>query len=376
MADEQKRPDGPESVKVVRGLEHVRKRPGMYIGDVGSRGLHWMLFQLVADSLAEAAEGYGRSLGVVLKPDGSLVVEDEGRGIDPTPHPVLGKPLLQAVLTEILAPGAGPPGRNWLDYAVANALSEWLLMESRHSGQVFRQEFRGGEPVAAPQQIGTCSSSGIRLAYKPDPIIFTDSRCSYSVVRDRLREYAFLHSGVRVSVSDEATGEMERFDFEDGIRAFVQWLSRGHQPVHPDVLVVRGEQEGVKYEVGLQWCQEEDEVMRSFVNDHETTYGGTHVSGFRDAVTRSLNTFIREQGPQDGRVLEGDQARSGLTAVVSVRLARPEFAGATKSSLQNIEAHRAVGAGVRRFLQRLFESNPGVAEAVVQAASAKGDAGG
>lgn len=308
-----------------------------------------------------------------MKPDGLVEIQDQGRGIDPAPHPVLGKPLLQAVLTEFFAPGAGPPGRNWFDYVIANALSEWLLLETQYEGQVFRQEFRRGEPTATPEQIGTCSGSGVRLAYKPDPIIFTDSRCSYAAVRDRLREYAFLHSGVQVSVSDETTGDMERFEFEDGILAFVQSLNRDRRPVHPDVLVVRGEQEGVKYEVGLQWCREPHENMRSFANDHETTCGGTHVSGFRDAVTRSLNSFIRDQGRHELRVLEGDQTRNGLTAVVSVWLPQPQFLGATRSMLENMEAHRAVGAGVRRFLKPYFEVNPAVAEAIVQAVRASGD---
>jgi DNA gyrase subunit B len=361
------------ALKVLYGLDHVRKRPSMYIGDVGQQGLHWMLFQLAADSLAETAAGYGRSLGVTLKLNGSVEVQDNGRGIDPAPHPVFGKPFLEAVLTQIIWPRISPTGRDWNDYAIANALSEWLLMETRYEGHVYRQEYRRGEPVGAVQQAGACSVSGTKVAFKPDPAIFTDTRFSYAGIRDRLREYAFLHSGVRAAASDEATRDKEEFEFKDGVQAFVQWLNRDRHPLHAEIPVVRGEQEAVRYEVGWQWCRERDETMRSFVNDNETTLGGTHVTGFRNAVTRSLNSFIREQGPQEGRVLEGDQARGGLTAVVSVQLAQPEFAGATKARLASEEARRAVGSGVGRFLRQFFESNPSVGQAVVRAVKKSGE---
>ncbi len=224
------------------------------------------------------------------------------------------------------------------------------------------------------QRVSPCSGSGVSVILKPDPTIFTDPRFSFSLIRDRLREYAFLHSGVRISVVDEVTGVSEQFEFEDGMMAFVQTLNKGppRPLLHPEVLVVRGEQEGVRYEVGLQWCQEQDEIVRSFANDEWTRMGGTHVTGLRDAVTRSLRSFIRASGLPGIRRRKGEQVGRGLTAVVSVRMARPSFGGGTKDRLVSVEAQPAVRAGVSSVLRRFFESNPVAAEAVVRAASGEG----
>jgi DNA gyrase subunit B len=357
-----------EEITVVSGLEHVRHRPGMYIGDIGQEGLHRILFQLAASSIKESVEGYGHSLRVALKVDGSVEVSDEGRGIAVPSKPTLGKPVLERLLTEIMT-GPGRGGRDWLDYTIANALSEWFQIETRHDGEAFCQEYRRGEPVAPLRQVGACSGSGVKVTFKPDPAIFPDPRLSYGVIRDRLLQYAFLHSNLRVSVSEEATGEEERFEFEDGVRSLVQMLNRGQQPIHAEVLVVRGEEAGVEYEVALQWRQERDEITRSFVNDEETNLGGTHVAGMRDAVTRSINSFIRKRGKTDVRVLKGSEARRGLTGVVSVRMARPGFWGATKDRLVSPEAQTVIATGLGRFLRQLFASNSVVAEAIVRPAT-------
>lgn len=376
MANEQQDPAAPyrlDNFQVLRASEHIRKRPPMYIGDVGPRGLHRLVYQLAANSLAEAAEGYGRSLAVTLNADGLVEIADEGRGIDPAPHPTLGKPVLEAVLTEVFSPGSVHPGRDWQDYAIANALAEWFLVETQYDGQMYRQEYQRGRPVAPPWLVGPCSGSGVKVAFRPDPFIFPDLRLSYTALRDRLLEYAFLHSGMRISVSDGTAGAEERFEFADGIRAFVQTLNGKRQPLHPEVLVGRGEETGVRNEIGLQWCRESKEFRRSFVNDEETNLGGTHVTGFLEAVTHSINSFVRKAGLKIARVLKGDEARRGLTAVVSVQLPKPEFGGATKDRLVSKEAQSVVRSGVGLFLQKFFYSNPAVVETVVRAAIAEAD---
>ncbi len=362
-------PDDAEAIEVFIDLERVRRRPEMYIGDVDSTGLHRIVFELAVSVLAEVSAGYGRSLQVALYADGSVEVADGGRGVNPASHLIPGQPFLETALTQFFA--GHHSGRDWMPYAIANTLSEWLIVETRHAGQASWQKFQRGRRVAA-QRVSPCSGSGVSVTLKPDPTIFTDPRFSFPLIRDRLRQYAFLHSGMRISVVDEVTGVSERFEFEDGMTAFVQMLNKDRRPLHPEVLVVRGEQEGVRYEVGLQWCQEQDEIMRSFANDEWTGSGGTHVTGLRDAVTRSLRSFIRASGLPGVRGLKGEQARRGLTAVVSVRMARPLFSGSTKERLSSVEAQPAVRAGVSSALRRFFETNPVAAEAVARAATGKG----
>ncbi len=375
MADERQNQAVPyraEDVQVLWSPQQVRRRPGMYVGDLGQKGLHRLLFELVANSLAEAAEGYGRSLAVRVKTGGSVEIQDGGRGIAAAPCPGLGKPVLEATFTDLRHRGRGPGDRAWPVYfVIANAVSEWLHVESRHEGRAYRQEFRRGEPVGPVHEVGTCTVSGLTLTFKPDPAIFTEPRFSYAVIRDKLREHAFLQGGLRASVSDEAAGKEERFEFEDGIRSFVKWLNRGRRPLHREVLVVRGEQAGVRFEAGMQWCRRRDETLRSFVNNTETTFGGPHVAGFREALTRSLNSFARQEGLTDIKTLKGDDACRGLTAIISVRMADPLFGSATKLRLDSEEPRGIVRAGVGGFLREFLKANPGVGETILRAVAAR-----
>jgi DNA gyrase subunit B len=341
----------------------------MYIGDVGQKGLHWMVRQLVFNSLAEFAAGHGRSLQVTLHTDGSVDIADEGRGIDPATHPVLGQPLLEAVFTTVLCGSSS--GRNCLDYAVANALSDWLHVETWGDGQAHRQEFRRGEPVAPPKRVDTRTGSGVRVTLHPDPTIFPDPRFSFTVLRDWLRECAYLHSGNRISVADRTTGAEERFEFQDGIRAFVQALNHDRQPLHPEVLVARGELENVRFEVGLQWCREPEEVVWSFANGRATLHGGTHVAGLRTALTRAVKDLLRKKNPSNAQKVTGDDVRTGLTAIVSVQMAEPEYRGATRTWLNNESPRRVIAVGVGRYLRQFFAANPAVAATVAEAVMAE-----
>ena len=340
-------------------LAFVRQHPGMYIGNAQTQGLHCMLLRLVTNSLSEAVAGFGRHVRVMIDVDGSATVADDGRAAPNIPD-FRGESGLAETLTRL---HRNSEGREWFDYAVANALSEWFHVETLHDGQVFRQEFRRGEPVASPRRLGATSSSGLRVTFLPDPELFEQFRLDAEIIRERLRQDAYLHSGVRLSFSDRRDGTEETFEFADGIAVYVRSLSWEENPLH-EVLVCRGEGEGVRYEIGLQWCAGSGLFYLSCVNGEVLREGGVDRAGLKTAVTRSLNNFIRERMP-GMRVLKGEEAWGGLIAVASLRLAEPIFVSAIRSRLDNAEAERAVEAGVGRFLRAYFEANPAVAEQIV-----------
>jgi DNA gyrase subunit B len=343
----------------------------MYIGDLDQFGLQRMVLTLVRSSLAESAHGFGRSIDVILDHDGSIQIEDIGRGIDGTPGNGLEKSNLEAILTEFYCPG--PVFRRPFDYTVANALSEWFHVESRYEGRVFRQRFRRGDPESPPDTIGACSASGLVVSFKPDPAIFPEPRLSSDVLRERLREYAFLHSGVRITLTDRLRGSEDVLICEDGIREFVRLLNVGQRTLHPEIVVVRGEDAGVWYEAGLQWCVGLDETMPSFVNDHPTIRGGTHLSGLLEAVTRSVNGFIREGRLPGAGVLNGYEASAGLTAVVSVRVHEPIYESATTTRLNNAEVRPMIARNVGRALTAFFASHPALPIAIIRKVGPDGD---
>lgn len=272
--------------------------------------------------------GFGRAVRVTAHADGSVEVSDDGRGL-PVAGP--GEPTPESALTTFLVPRPPVAGRDWLGYMTANALAAWLRVESRHDGRLCRQDFRRGRPSGPARDVGPAVGGGLSVAFLPDPGLFGDTRLSADDIRDRLREYAFLHGGVRLSWSDRVAGREEVFEYADGVRSFVAWLNAVRRPLHPDVVVARGEADGVRYDVGVQWCAEDDPAGGAFVNGERTReFAGTPVAGLRAAVTRSLNDFARDRLP-GAPALRGGQAWDGLTAVVSVRLADPLFAGAART---------------------------------------------
>lgn len=367
--------------KVTVFREHVRKRPGMYIGDVGERGLHWMVFDIIANSLAEAAKGFVRSIAVSLKSDGSLAISDDGRGFPSTSHPKFGKPVLEVVMTEPSWPdqadGHSEIGRAWRNswaYAVANSLSEWLRIESSSQGRSFAQEFRAGVACGPPTDLGTIQpTSGITVTLKPDRSIFADGALSFPLMRERLREFALLHSGVTIRFLDEVTRSEQAFHFDDGIMEFVKLLNQSRKPIHEVIPIIRGEKHGIQYEVGIQFCHEREDIVLSFVNDEKSLLGGTHVTGVRLGVTNSLKRYARQASDEDwmdGRV-QWTSEGSGMTAAISIRMDRPEFAGATKAKLANKEVLTILAPAVAKVMGEFFTENSEVATAIIRAGLGK-----
>jgi len=363
------------SLRVLLNLGQIRQYPGMYIGNVRVQGLCRMVYQLVRNSLNEATKGYGHHVHLKLHTNGSIELTDDGR----TPPIASSNPDYPALEAAFATLGTAyspdyysPPGssRVWFDFVVANALSEWLWVEALHKREIYRQDFRHGEPQSPPLKIDRFRSPGLIVAFKPDSAIFGDNRLSAADIREWLRCSAFLNSGVRLTLSDLATETEERFEFKDGIRAYVELLDSERHPLHPDVFVVRGEEDGVMFEVGLRWSLEDDERGPAYANGHLTPLGGTHVTGLRTAITRSLNSFIREHF-QGFRALKGDEARAGLTSVVSVRLNHALYEGATHSRLSNDEVRRVIETGVRKGLRDYLLANSNIAERVVRVAMAR-----
>ncbi|WP_232069981.1 hypothetical protein [Gemmata massiliana] len=247
-----------------------------------------------------------------------------------------------------------------------NALSAELNVCVRTDGSVYQHTFRRGVTHAVLQSGGPSNDRGLTIRFRPDPLIFGELQFDSGMIRDMLRQYAFLHSGVRISFTDESAGAHDKFEFSDGIRAYVQLLDTNRTPIHPDVIVIRGEQAGIDYEVGLQWC-EEDEICTSFANDYYMPTGGTHVRGTRTGVTKAINRFIRTRMIGE-RPVQGDDARAGLTAIISVRLEDPIFISAARTNLGNPEVEHVIASRVEQELLRLFEVNPEVAERVVRRA--------
>jgi DNA gyrase subunit B len=319
-----------------------------------------MLFGLVAIAIDEASDGFGSAVRVTLNDDGSAEVSDDGRGL-----PVSGSVSLETVFSPRHVPRA--QRFHLVDYLTVNALSEWLQVETSYQGRTYRHEFRRGELSGTPTEVGSSSGSGLTITFLPDSEIFEDVQFDAVTIQDRLREYAFLNSGIRISFFNRVVGTEEHFEFADGVRAYVQWLNEQNHPHNPDVLTVRGDTEGVRYEVGFQWCEEDEITIRSYVNSEFVPYGGTHVSGFQMGVTRALNSYIHNHLPHV-QLFKRDSARRGLAAVVSVHMVDPQFCGALKTSLNNPEVEHILEDVVREFLDGYFQANPDVAERIVRAA--------
>ena len=354
------------NIRVLNGLEVIRLRPGMYIGNTGASGLYHLLLELVTGSLAEAIAGYGQSVRVTLHPDGSATIADNGR-----PPPNVETAFAELNGHHGICPYPG--GREYFAYPVANALSEWLEVETRCGGECCRYEFSRGTADGPTQAVAARGNDGLTVSFLPDQQIFGDTRFDAVSIRDRLRQLAFLHSGVRVAFTDELTGTHDEFEYADGIRDYVQALNADRTPLHPEVIVLRGEEQGVRYEVGLQWCAEGDQVRQSFVNHYLTLLGGTHDRGLAAGAALGLRDSARVHQPLPGDFIS-DDLRTGLTAVVSVWLEEPTFEGRSRVRINNPEAEAVVAAAVRRGVREYFAANGEAARRVVSAVVAARDA--
>jgi len=376
---------GAEAIRVLSGLEGVRVRPAMYIGSTGPEGFHHLLWEVLDNSVDEALAGYCTEIRVILHADGSATVEDNGRGIPVDIHPQEGVSALEVVMTRLHAGGKFEKaaykvsgGLHGVGVSVVNALSEWLVAEVHREGFVYRQSYSRGVPEGPVQRVGRTSRTGTRVTFKPDPEIFGEQEFDYEVVRHRLRELAFLNPAVRFFLSDERTGAEEKFHFKGGIVEFVRYLNRKREPVHRKIAYVSGEKDLVQVEVALQYHTGYTETVYAYVNNIHTREGGTHVVGFRTALTRAVNRYLStaEGLPKNMRVkVEGEDVREGLCAVISLRMPDPQFEGQTKMKLGNSEIKPLVESIVFEGVMRFFEENPAEARRimarVVQAARAR-----
>jgi len=367
-----------ESIRVLGGIEAVRKRPSMYIGDTSGRGLHHLVEEVVANAVDEAMAGRCSNIEITLGADGSCSVNDDGSGIPVEIHPEQGKSALEVVMTMLHAGGKFDHnvykvsgGLHGVGVSCVNALSEWLTVEVRRDGYAYFQEYERGEPVTGVERRGRTKGRGTRITFKPDQTIFEDTELNYEILAARARELAFLNSGLRISITDERTGQSEAFCYEGGIRAFVERLNRDKTTIHEDIIYLRKEAERkVIVEIAIQYNDGYAETVLSFVNNVHTHEGGTHLSGFRAALTRTLNQHGRTLGIlKNGEQLSGEDYREGLTAVLSLKLPDPQFEGQTKTRLGNREVQGLVEAMVNDLLGTYCEENPRTAKAIIAKAS-------
>ena len=376
--------DGSQ-IQVLEGLEAVRKRPGMYIGSTGPRGLHHLVYEIVDNSIDEALAGFCDHIEVTIKKGDVIEVSDNGRGIPVDIQPKLGIPAVTVVFTVLHAGGkfggensgykvAG--GLHGVGASVVNALSEWLEVSVRRGGHEYRQSFRRGVADGELQMVGPAASSGTTVRFKPDPVMFTETTVyDYDTLLTRLREESFLNAGVRITLTDERGEEVKRESmcYEGGIRSFVEYIHEKRQMtvLHPAPIYFRGQQKDIIAEVALQYNDSFNELMLSFANNVHTPDGGTHEEGFKAALTRVINDFGREKGylKEKDDNLSGADVREGLTAVISVKLTDAQFEGQTKAKLGNTEVRSLVSSLVYDKLKEFLEENPGVAKAIYEKAT-------
>src|SRR5881296_149108 len=365
---------GVDQIKVLEGLEAVRKRPGMYIGDTAERGLHHLVFEVVDNSVDEALAGECTRIAVTIHIDSSVTVDDDGRGIPVELHPTEGTSAAQVVMTKLHAAGKFDEsaykvsgGLHGVGVAVVNALSETLEMEVRRGGKVYFQRYHRGEPEAPIQETGVTDQRGTKITFKPDPLIFETTTFSFDILSQRLRELAFLNRGIHITIDDERDQKSHAFLYEGGIVSFVQHLNKAKTPIHPDVVYLEGGRDGIEIEIALQWNEGYAENVYAFANNINTIEGGTHLVGFKSALTRTINTYAVANGvlKKDDEALQGDDVREGLTAVISVKVPEPQFEGQTKTKLGNSEVKGTVEALVNDRLGVYFEEHPAEARRIV-----------
>jgi DNA gyrase subunit B len=381
MSDDESRQPGYTSadLKHLSDRDHVRERPSMYIGDTTTRGLHHLVYEVVDNSIDECMAGHAKQVSVTVNVDGSVTVEDDGRGIPVDRHPQLSEEMdrevstLEGVMTVLKFGGKFEKGAyqttgglHGVGVTVVNFLSEWCEVEVCREGHVWQQEYQRGEPTGPVRKMGTTTRTGTKTTFKPDAQIFSQTKFSWDTLAGRLRELAFLNSGVRILFLDAASGNNENFYYERGVEEFVEHLNKASDAVHPDIVTIKGEAEGVSWDIALQYTKEYTESLRSYVNNISTTEGGTHVSGFRAALTRAINAYGKKTGMFKDLVPTGEDLREGLTAVISIRVPHPQFEGQTKTKLGNGEVEGIINSAVGDHLAKYLEENPKSAKEIVK----------
>jgi DNA gyrase subunit B len=372
-------------IQVLKGLEAVRKRPGMYIGSTGPRGLHHLVYEVVDNSIDEALAGYADRVKVTIHPDDSVTVVDNGRGIPVDIHPTEGIPGVELALTVLHAGGKFDKesykvsgGLHGVGISVVNALSEWVKVTVCRDGKIHEMSFARGAKTSDLEVIGDCTEAetGTTLSFKPDLEVFPERSYSFDTLSTRLRELAFLNKGVRVRLTDERktdeetkAARTEEYHYEGGLKSFVEHLRKDRKPLHPEPISIEAEREEVDIELAMQYDEGYTENTFTFVNNINTHEGGTHLTGFKAALTRTINDYARKANlfKKGGlESLSGDDVREGLTAVLSVKVKEPQFEGQTKTKLGNSEVKGAVESVVAEKLFEFLEENPSVAKAIIE----------
>ncbi|HET7497644.1 MAG TPA: DNA topoisomerase (ATP-hydrolyzing) subunit B [Candidatus Eisenbacteria bacterium] len=363
------------NIQVLKGLEGVRKRPAMYIGSTGQTGLHHLVYEVVDNSVDEALAGFCANVQVTIHSDSSVTVVDDGRGIPVDVHPAQGRPALEVVMTTLHAGGKFDEssykvsgGLHGVGVSVVNALSDWLEVEVRRDGKRYHQRYEHGIVKTELAELGPTEETGTTVTWRPDANIFETLDYNFDTLSQRLRELAFLNKGIRIQFTDERTGKKHDFQYEGGIASFVKYLNTNKTVLHPEPIYHQRERDRMAVEIAIQYNDGYVENVFSFVNNINTVEGGTHLIGFRTALTSTINSYAEREGLTKGLkdiTLGGDDVREGLTAVVSVKLHDPQFEGQTKAKLGTTEAKGVVQSVVGEGLRNYFEENPGVARKIV-----------
>jgi len=374
QADLEKTGYDESNIRALEGVEGIRTRPAMYIGDTTLRGLHHLVYEVVDNSIDECVNKFATTVNVKINADGSVSCSDDGRGIPVGEMPEMNnRPALEVVLTEIHAGGkfdresgykTGTGGLHGVGITAVNALSEWLEAEVRREGHVWTLEFAQGAIKTPMQKLGKTDKSGTKITFKPDATIFPDTKFLYDTLTKRLQELAFLNAGIRIRINDERSGQSDEFYYEEGLIEFVRHLNRTESVLYEDIIHIEGEQEDVQVDIAVQHNDGSHENVRCFANNIYNLEGGTHFSGFRGALTRTVNAYGKKANLFKDYIPSGDDFREGLTAVITVRVPDPQFEGQTKTKLGNSEVEGIVQTVVNEKLTKFFEENPGVAKKI------------
>ena len=379
MSEQEKPGYDSEDLQHLSDMEHVRERPSMYIGDTTLKGLHHLVYEVVDNSIDEVMADFAKSVKVTINSDGSVTVEDDGRGIPVTKHEQLSEEFdreistLEGVMTVLKFGGKFGKtayemsgGLHGVGVTVVNFLSQWCEVEVSRDGFTWTQSYERGVATGSVAKGHATDKVGTKTTFKPDPTIFSNTKFNFDTLYKRLQELAFLNKGVRITFFDERVEEGDEFYYEQGIVEFVQHLNRASTALHPDVLLIADTRDGIPFEIALQYSDEYTDNIQSYVNNIHTIEGGTHVSGFRSALTRTLNNYGKKEGLFKDQIPTGDDFREGLTAVISIRVAHPQFEGQTKTKLGNSEVEGVITTAVGEALQKYLEENPRNAKTIVR----------
>ncbi|MGL4572734.1 MAG: DNA topoisomerase (ATP-hydrolyzing) subunit B [Clostridium sp.] len=377
MLEQNKQSYDDSQIQVLEGLEAVRKRPGMYIGSTSSRGLHHLVYEIVDNSIDEALAGYCKNIKVIINEDNSITVEDDGRGMPVGMHPKMGKPTVEVIMTVLHAGGKFggggykvSGGLHGVGASVVNALSEKCSVTVMREGKTWKQNYERGAVVTGLEEIGVSDKNGTIVYFKPDVEIFDELIYDFEILSQRLRELAFLNKGINITLIDKRYDKEETYHYEGGIKSFVSYLNRNKQPLHEEPIYVEGLKDEIMVEVALQYNDGYTENIFTFANNIDTIEGGTHLVGFKTALTRVFNDYAKRYGhlKENDKNLSGEDIREGLTSVISVKIGEPQFEGQTKTKLGNSEVRGIVDSVVGEGVGTFLEENPTVAKIIIDKA--------